>query len=71
MLSALRRVPAAVQGGPGRICHHFLSFSFLLTCPLPNQGPSITMAKAPMENPRLHLDRGEDGLWVPTVQPPT
>lgn len=57
MLPALRRVSVALQGSPGRFCHHFLSFSFLLTCPLPNQGPSITMAKAPMQNPRLHLNR--------------
>ena len=67
---SLRSVHVALQGSPGRFCHHFLS-SFLLTCPLAQPRAIITMAKAPVENPRLHLDRGEEGLWVPTIQSPT
>lgn len=67
--------PCRVSMQPCRVAQGDFAITFCpLFCspaPLPNQGPSITTAKAPVENPRLHLDRGEEGLWVPTIQSPT
>lgn len=57
MLFASGSVHVALQGGPGRSCHHSLPPSLLLTCPFTIR----YHCESPHGNQRLHLDRGGGG----------